>query len=248
MTMTTTPPTTPTYDRIKKLLGRARDTSSPLEADIARELAERMMAAAGISEADVDITGDVDPLATFGFCEEPIGRSWAMTIANAVAAVVGCYAHRMIGSRNGKRTNSIRFVGTERQRDTARQLFTWVTEQIDRCATQAKRSAHTLAPNHVRQWLNSYREGMAHEIGNQATRLAETRKVSVVAAGVSTALARTSAIEMAVDKYKADHGIKRSIRRFHVNDGAYTAGKSDGRSVRLQRDVAGAGRLRLGSG
>lgn len=235
-----------TLDRIRKLLNLAADSgATESEADTARRLAERLMAAANLSHDDIAAVG-TDPLATFGDERvEAESAGWHGVVAMAVARVVGCAVYK---TRDLKASYRV-WVGTEGQREAAIALFGWVVEQINRMAVGARRSAAANVTSSSRAWLGAYRVGVAQAIARQAMELVEARKVSD---DQTPGLVRLSDIEAKIAAYGKEHKLPRLTTgrtssyksREH---GAFAAGSNDGSSIRLQRDL-GKPVLRLGSG
>ncbi|MGN6107075.1 MAG: DUF2786 domain-containing protein [Kofleriaceae bacterium] len=102
-----------TIDKIRKLLNLAgNEGAAPNEADTARRLAESLMAAAGLSDADV-VEQAEDPLATFGVTpHETPNSGWRGFLAMAVSRIVGCYVHWQTDVRGN---TGLRWVGTAAQ-------------------------------------------------------------------------------------------------------------------------------------
>lgn len=230
-----------TVDKIRKLLNLASNASAnENEADTARRLAERMMAAAGLSEADVAANPDEDPLATFGATPAPArSTGWEDFLAVAVARVIGCYVHR---NTNGGLT----WVGTADQREAAMELQTWLVDQVERLAEGARK----IAKEHhagARAYLGAYRRGLASAIAGQAMAIGKQKEQT--ATPDTKALARRSALQNAITAYEKEHKLRsRNVSYKTRALGAYHAGVNDGRSVRLQHDVGGSATKRLGSG
>lgn len=240
-------------DRIRKLLALAKDGSAAQnEADIARSMAERLMAAAGISEGDLEPDDD-DAIETFGASSaegdgaavrgQGHGRAvgWIGVLAVAVARVVGCYVHR-------DEHNVRIWVGTKAQRETAIALHTWAIDQVERLARGAKKIAKQ--SGNARAYMGAYRRGLASAIAAQARALVAHRNN---AKPTGPALVRVSELENRIKAYCKTHGVRYSPdgRRGSYRPsigGAFTAGLNDGRSVRLQHDVIGSSALRLTSG
>jgi hypothetical protein len=233
-----------TIDKIRKLLNLAQNEgANENEADTARRLAERLMAAAGLSEADVGANPDEDPLATFGASPMPkaSGRAgWEDFLAVAVQSITGCYVHQ---SKDGGLT----WVGTMQQRETAIELHMWLVAQVNRLTDGARKiAAHH--PAGSRAYLGAYRRGLASSIASQAMTLRKAQ-TSAAPAPDTKALARRSALQQAVAKYEREHKLRARSTSYKTRAGsAYHAGVNDGRSVRLQHDVGGSTTKRLGAG
>lgn len=243
-----------TIDKIRKLLNLANNASAaPNEAETARILAERLMNAAGISEADVATHPEEDPLATFGTTTSnhdgsmpfvPRERSkmgWESVIALAVARVAGCWCH---GTHDG----GYKWVGTAAQREAAIELHAWVVRQVELLTEGARKIAKS-HPAGARAYLGAYRRGLASAIASQAMRLVQSRAAS--AAPNDPALVRRSAVARALDDYRREHGFKseHGTSSYKTRAGAaYRAGVNDGASVRMRNDVGGSTVKRLGSG
>ena len=234
-----------TLDRIKKLLNLANcDGAAPNEADVARSLAERLMAAAGLTERDVEMTPEGDILASFGTTSENIGRKnavrWMGVVAMAVCRITGAYCHW--DSADGQK--NLTWVGTEAQRETAIELFDWVCKQIERLSNQAKKSA--VISGSPKSWLNAYRAGVAASISEQAREMKKAAPISSPS-GNEKALSVSSKLADALSVYKKTKHLRGSGKYQVGNSGAYAAGQNDGNSVRLRNDLGGNGVKRLTS-
>ncbi|HUS27593.1 MAG TPA: DUF2786 domain-containing protein [Kofleriaceae bacterium] len=239
-----------TVDKIRKLLNLAQNASAnENEADTARRLAERLMAAAGISEADIadSATPDADPLATFGaqHVRSP-EAGWHGILAVAVARVVGCYVHYSWQYEKGRRERALTWVGTQAQRESAIELHAWLISQVERLAKGAARIAKD-HPAGSRAYLGAYRRGLASSIASQAMALGKNREATTQPD--TNALARRSAIQNAIAAYEKQHDLRSTGSSYRTRAlGAFAAGVNDGRSVRLQHDMAGGSVKRLGAG
>ena len=232
-----------TLDRIKKLLNLANcDGAAPNEADVARSLAERLMAAAGLTERDVASFSEEDILSSFGSTVEPIGRKsvvrWMGIVAMAVSRITGAFCH-WDSSPMGK---TLIWVGTSAQRETAIELFDWVCKQIERLSNQARKSA--VISGSPKSWLNSYRLGVASSIATQAVTMVQTHKA---AAGRpdEKAMVLSSKLSDALSSYKKTKHLRGTGKSAVSNGSAYAAGQNDGNSVRLRNDLGGNGVKRL---
>lgn len=221
-----------TVERIRKLLSLAEDDgAAPNEADVARQLAERLMAASGITEADIE-TSVEDPTSTVR--EERVETSssrWIGILAVAVARVVGCAVWR---SHDGTDV----WVGTADQRATAIELHAWLRRQIERLA----KGAAKIAREHrsPRSYLNAYRVGVASAISTQARSMVADRPAP---APGSDALVRQDAVKAAINALLPDN--LKSRGRVRVGLAGFAAGVADGASVRLRNDLSGGGQRRL---
>lgn len=226
-------------DRIRKLLNLANNASaSENEAEVARQLAESMMEAAGISEADLDEDGGLDPLTTVR--PESSGRvpdaAWYGTAATAVARVVGCRVYRNITRKGAE----LVWIGTDAQRETAMELYKWVVSQIDRLARGVKHIAK--GTHRPRAYMNAYRLGVANAIAQQARALRTDHEKVMT----STALVRQDKLKDAIEGH-LPIGLRKTKASYSSQAGL-AAGLNDGRTVRLQKDLGGARQKRLGSG
>ncbi len=224
-------------DRIRKLLAVAdRDGANNNEADTARRLAERLMAAAGITDADIAAADDApDPIAGVA-CEagDYSPQVWAGIAAVAVERVVGCGCY-VDGGR-------IIWIGTVGQRETAIELHRWVCQQIERLADGARR--RVAGRQDARRYLYAYRVGVAEEVAERAEALVAGRDKAVRS---TMALARRDRLAEAI-KAATPPGLRerRGGGRLHAD--GMRAGRSDGASIALQRSVVAAGQRRLTSG
>lgn len=228
-----------TIDRIRKLLSLANNAgASENEAEVARQLAERLMAAVGISEADLDENGGLDPLTTVR--PESSGRvpdiAWYGIAATAVARVVGCRVYRNITRKGAE----LVWIGTDAQRETAMELYKWVVSQIDRLARGVKHIAKEKP--RARAYMNAYRLGVANAIAQQARTLREDHEKVMT----STALVRQDKLQETIENHLPD-GLRKT-KPSYSNQAGLTAGLNDGRTVRLQKDLGRARQKRLGSG
>lgn len=238
---------TKTIDRIRKLLNLADcDGASENEADTAKKIAERLMAAAGLTTADIAEQNEVDPVSTFRAEFHATGGrtavSWVGIVAMAVSRITGCFCHWHTDVHGHKGLN---WVGTNAQREAAIELFPWVVGQVNRLSKGAAKSAKGSGVN-AKAWLNAYRVGVANSLGTQARELVAAR-TQTAATATPEGLVRVSALDNALKAYRASANL--SAKKVPpVNGAAYAAGQSDGNSVRLRHDIGGSGALRLGTG
>lgn len=216
-----------TIDRIRKLLALADDEgAADNEADVARRLAERLMSAAGLSEADVRSTTEGDPVATVAKeVGDKLRSRWPGILAVAVSRITGCYCYRDLNNE-GRLT----WIGTADQRATAIELYGWLCRQVDRLARGAAKSAPTYGK---RGWMNSYRVGVAQAVAEQARAMVEYRDASVKE---STALERRDRVQAAIAALKPQRLTAGRSSRLS-SDAGYAAGQADGRTVQLRRSV-----------
>lgn len=230
-----------TLDRVRKLLALAdNEAASPNEADNARRLAERLMAAAGLTESDIRNGTDEDPAATVGVTSVRAPEAaWYGVLAVAVARVTGCAVWRDVGPWGQVR----RWAGTEDQRAAAVELHAWLIRQVNRLADGAKRSPEYLATRHRRAWLTDYRQGVATAVARLAMQMVESRPKSTD----SAALARVDAVQAAIDKLKPET-LRKARNVYTRASAAYAMGQAAGSSIALRRSV-GVGKSRmLGAG
>lgn len=230
-------------DKIRKLLAMTQSDNAN-EAEVARALADQLMAAAGVTEDD--IRPDADPVSTVRAERSgPIASAgWKSVAAHAVARIVGCYGYRETIYHGGKRIVVRVWIGTDEQRETAAELLAWVIRQIDRLAAGAAKIAKGHA--HPRAFMNAYRVGVASAIAAKAMELVEYRKAH---RPQGPGLVLASQIDAAIAKLKPS-GHDKGGRSLSVMDigGAFTSGRAAGASVALRRDVAAPSALRLRSG
>ncbi len=247
-------------EKIRKLLNLANNAgAAENEADVARQLAEQMMSAAGLTEADL-LESKVDLAATV---REQTSDSFARTdqwngiVAMAVARIVGCASYTSKRPARREKCNGcdrvagdhdhffeegwcIVWVGSDPQRVAAQELYGWVIRQIDTLANGARATARGQARPRV--WMRSYKMGVADAIARTARDIAATHN----AAPLSTeALIVRDAVKRAIDSHMGALRL-RTVRR-RADASAFAAGRNDGASVRMRNSVTG-GHKRLGSG
>lgn len=236
-----------TLDRIRKLMAVAAcDGATTDEADTARAIAERLMSAAGISEADLADAGQAALDADVASVAAERGGSadvrWEAIVCAAVARVVGCVYYREGGGYGptGRLRRRAVWVGTASQRETARALVEHVTDQIERLAANVRR--RLAGRRDLRSYLHAYRMGVASAIAETARAL---RAAHVAAPTTSSALVHRDRVAAAIAAITPPLG---TSRRVAVRGDAYGAGRVDGSTIALQRSVPGAGVRRLGAG
>lgn len=232
-----------TIDRIRKLLSLANDEgASENEAEVARQLAESMMEAAGISEADLDDDGGLDPLTTVRpESSGPVpGAAWYGIAAMAVARVIGCRVYRDIYRVNKRRRSRLVWVGTDAQREAAIEMYRWVVSQIDRLAAGVKVTlkGHPRA----RAYMNAYRLGVANAIAEQARALRQEHERALH----TQALVRRDTLKEAIERVLPE-GLKKTTVMYSDSAGL-AAGQHDGKTIRLQKDLGTGRQMRLNSG
>ncbi len=249
-------------DRIRKLLNLARcEGASPNEAEVARDLAERLMEASGLTEADVGAGPMLDPSHTVRHEASPENDHYGNIVAGAVGRVVGC---RVFSDSLGDRRQACRgcdladgphdhlmdagrvvvWVGTEDQRAAAIELHRWVCSQIDRLANAARATAR--ATTSPKRWLHAYRLGVASAIAEQAREMVAYRSTHSPLS--VDALVIRSNVDHAIEAHMQKLGLNLGRgRRSRAQGAGFFAGKSDGASIGLRQPVAGAGQKRLGS-
>ncbi len=249
-------------DRIRKLLNLANNASaSENEADVARGLAEQLMAASGITEEDVAGIEQVDPSSTVAAEPGDMHDTFGNVVAAAVARIVGCFCYTTKIDAHRQRCRGcdqvagphdhfheggrvIMWVGTTDQRDTAIELHAWVCRQIDRLSIAARRTAKSSTS--PRLWLNSYRLGLASAIAEQARSMVEYRAKYQPSTG--SALVIQSNVMRKIDEHKRTLSLRKSSKASARSGEGFAAGKNDGKSIGLRRSVASSGQKRLGSG
>lgn len=232
-----------TIDRIRKLLALAKDGANENEADNARRMADALMEAAGITDADLDEAGEVDPISTVGATSVPRkSRSWEGVLALAVARVLGCF---VASTPQLKRRV---WYGTQAQREAAVALHAWLVEQVDDLAvryirrlTRAERSSAS----------HAYRLGLASAVAAQARELVAAKPAPAGEAG----LVRRDQLHAAIGQT-----IPPSLRDCWNNGGTGRSpalprglghmerGTVDGAAIQLRRSVGSGQAKRLGSG
>lgn len=240
-------------DRIRKLLEKYEsgkghaDARTATEAESARSIAEGMMAAAGLTEADViaaGAAGEPAPETTVGMTGVVKGRrrppAWQRTIFAAVGRITGCFLYTWTGEDDIE----YRIIGTLDARTRFVTLCDWAFGQIETLAKGAQR-IYADKPD-VRSYMFAYRAGLAEAIAAQSRRLVEVRSAAPAS---STALATRSAVEAAIDRFKPAGLKPNKVRATSVLAGAFAAGKSAGEGIALQpRAAAPAGQRALGGG
>jgi hypothetical protein len=225
-----------TIDRIRKLLALANnDAAAPNEAETAHRLAERLMAAAGLSEADIGASGEVDPVSTVrGERGVKASQKWVGILAVATSRVVGCTVYR------DKASGCLVWVGTDAMRETAKELHGWLVRQVTSLGTAARKRA---PEGHGRRsWLNAYRQGVAVGVGEKVREAVAARPPSELS---GVALERQDAVKAAIKRCLPK---LQSAGRANPNADGFAAGIVDGQSVEFRRSV-GADRSRmLGAG
>ncbi len=248
-------------EKIRKLLNLAsNEAASPNEADVARQLAEQLMAASGITADDVLDAATVDPSTTVRSEPSPEFESYGNIVAAAVARIVGCYvyttkldAHRQrcrgCDAVQGVHDHVVdggrvcMWIGTDDQRDAAIELHAWVVRQIERLAEVARNRARET--DNPRRWLTSYRLGIASAIAEQAREMVAYRSTHAPVAG--QALVVRENVTRAINRAKAELNLRRSRGTRAKDSGGFASGKQDGASVGLRRSVV-SGQKRLGGG
>lgn len=246
-------------EKIRKLLNLARNAgASENEADVAQGLAEQMMSAAGLTEADL-LESQVDLAATVREQTSDTlnrdERNYAGVIALAVSRMVGCRSYQSKRADRREKCNGcdriagdhehffeagwcIVWIGSEPQRVAASELYAWVMRQVDRLANGARASARNA--DKPRQWMVAYRAGVASAIARSALEMSVTQ----VHQQLSTeALVMRNAVQRRIDELTP----RLRMRKRRVRGDAFAAGKNDGSSVALRNSVTG-GHKRLGSG
>lgn len=221
-----------TLDRIRKLLSLASNAAAaPNEADMARALADNLMKASGLTEADIGDSG-VNPVSTVAreYGMKQTGR-WVGVLAVATSRVVGCSVYR------DACTGKVVWVGTADMREAAKEMHAWLVRQVTRLGESARKSAPQ-GPGR-RAWLNAYRQGVA-------TAVAEKVREAVAARPVASVEGRALAVQ---DEVKL--AIKRCMpattppRRARVDASGFAAGKVDGSSVEFRRGMATTDKTRM---
>ena len=248
-----------TIDRIRKLLALVEcDGAAPNESEVARRLAEQLMAAAGLHESDV-LTSTSDKAASV---REQTSRRYdrhGSIIAAAVARIVGCSVYSAARPAHRERCPGcadftdehehifeagtyLVWVGSDDQRVAAIELHGWVCRQIERLSEVARATARE--QHKPRQWLTSYRIGVASAISEQARQIVQFRPV---VQPVGQALVARDSVAHAIARHMAGLNLSKS-RASRVRGDAYAIGRNDGSSVSLRRPMATSGQKKLGAG
>lgn len=213
-----------TLDRIKKLLAVANnDAASENEAETARRLAERLMEAVGISEEEIrnsTLRGE-DPAATVR--REQGDRktsSWKGIVAVAVSRMVNCYVY--VDSY----TKRLQWVGTDSQRESAKELYSWIVKQIDRMTKSAVKGRG-------KSWAQSYRQGVSNAIAKQARELVAERLKNHPQ--TSEALVVQDRIQQAIRACLPK--LNKSKTSSAADGEAFSIGMMDGKTVKLRREM-----------
>jgi hypothetical protein len=222
-------------DRIRKLLALANDAgASDNEADVARDIAAKLMTAHGILESDIT-ESIVDEVATVDRTMFTDGNlEWSRYIGGAVARIVECKFYTT--------GNSGVWVGSTRQRETAQEMYSILVMEVERRAKIAMlwRKAEGFTDAGV--YTKSFKLGMASAISDKSREMVESRAKP----SDSTALERQDKLQKAIkDKtpplYKGK-GVNAK------NTSGFSAGTAVGSTVELRRSVGGSSTKRLGSG
>lgn len=228
-----------TIDRIRKLLALSKDEgASENEAEVAGNLAARLMSAAGLSEADIT-DSIVDEVASVKSVRSVADKDadWKRFAAFASARMVGCRFYT--SSANGK-IDTFVWVGSDRQREAGQELYSWLVTEIERRAKIAGlwRQANDFKDH--RTYVPAFKVGMAQAIAEKSKELVNLQAVTVTD---SLALERKDKLSQAIDALlpKLGHVAGKNIS----NSAGMAAGRVQGASVELRKSVGSNGPRRL---
>jgi hypothetical protein len=240
-------PDTKTIARIKKLLALAKDRrGNENEAEAAQRMAEALMEAANLSEADV-ADGEMDPIFTIGETEAKASKAtWVAWLAGSIAKLVGCHSQRRYRGRTLMRV----WTGTAEQREMADALLNWLMKQINALTRSYYNRLPTTLPQRKRA-ANGFRVGLAAAVARRIQDMTAERK-----AAPGHALERQNRVREAIaNKLDAESRlhflgavtVKGRAVRCDVNHAAI--GQASAAAVQIHRAVPQAqGVKRLGSG
>lgn len=227
-----------TIDRIRKLLALSKDGSNENESEVAGNLAAKLMEAAGLSEDDItdSIVDEVTSVKSVRSVLDKKEFEWKRFAAFAAARMTGC--------RSYTSGVEIVIVGSDRQRDAANELYTWLCAEIERRAKIAGLWRKINDFNDATTYVYAFRIGMASAIHAKAITLMD---LHVDKPTDSKALERKDKLKQAIDALipRLGHGKAANAR----NGAGMAAGSVQGSSVELRRAVGasnGNGPRRLG--
>lgn len=224
-----------TIDRIRKLLALSKDGANENESEVAGNLAAKLMEAAGLSEDDIT-DSIVDEVASVKSVRSILDKKefeWKRFAAFAAARMTGCRCY----------TSGLEFVtvGSDRQREAANELYSWLCAEIERRAKIAGLWRKINDFNDAGTYVPAFRIGMAGAIFDKAAKLVDLQAGAVTD---SKAIERKCKLKDAIESLipRLGQGRAPSAR----NGAGMVAGNVQGSSVELRRSVGSSGPRRLG--
>ena len=216
-----------TLDRIRKLLALANDSgASTNEAEVAGNLAAKLMEAAGLSESDVT-DSVVDEVASVRM--EAIPQTGKITWARYVGAAVS----RISGCRFYTSGNDFCFVGSDRQRDLAKELYSWLHREIESRGKVAGMWRRGEGHDDSNSYVRAFKLGMATAVAEKARDMVTTAPVTTD----SIALERKDKLKVAADRLVPKlHKAKQSG---FTNQSGFASGQVMGQSIELRKSMSG---------
>lgn len=212
-------------ERVRKLLAKAADASSPEEAATAARMVESTMRKYQLAHSDVTIEDQRSGATVEDFqMNRKAAPVWVRTLASAVA-----FLHEVYNIRIGG-TGKIRFVGTDVDVMVAIETMKYLTTAINRLTKLHGGDKHE---------SNSFRLGAVEVISYRLRELARERRAEFQQSG-STALVECK--QALVEKWKEDCGMKiknGSRPKSRINGDAYAAGRRAGQSIGLNEQLNG---------
>lgn len=150
-------------NKIKKMLAMGeRSEGNEHEAQVAMEMAYKLMAKHNIDRAEIMDDDDVESFGKECFTRKR-GGPWARDICFAIARLYFC-KYYYSGGKN--RTDTHHFIGTDSNVAIAQMVSNFVMDIID---NEAKRTAIATLTESKTQYLNSFRNTAGKRIASRAT-------------------------------------------------------------------------------
>lgn len=209
-------------ERIQKLLNMANGSVQGNEADVALKMAHDLMAAHGITMAELDAAGRDKELGALGQWNkgDKAYKVWERTLASAMAKLFDC---QIVYGHPTSRKLSMNFIGREGNVKTAWIMYDWIHDKLWNDA-KAKFVPYSAAA------CNSYCVGAANTIYSRVVEM----KAQDDANGEGWGLVVVN--EVTEYKHSLYPTLSKMNSRATVGDGrAYAAGSADGKGIGLNK-------------
>lgn len=211
-------------ERVRKLLAKANDASSPEEAAVAASMAEKTMRKYQIENYEVTLADarKEATVATYKVNPKIVPR-WVGQLAVAVARLHEVYTYRIGG------VGSLRFVGLDVDVEVAVETLRYLTDTVNRLAKAHKGGV---------RGNNSFRAGATVVLCARLREMSENRQNDT-----STSKELVVCKQALIDNWKESTGIvlrKGSTSKTSVDMNSYVAGCEAGRNIGLNKQVTAA--------
>ena len=215
-------------DRIEKLLRMAADCSSPNEAAIAANRAQKLMEKYQISEADV-VLDELKTGVGMGTENVTFGKQMPTYQNHLLVAVAKFHECEVVGTRVGS-AKAATFRGYKYDVQAAVYTFKFLTSTIEKLCNSNWIEYKALGGSeHGKRWKDSFRKGAAAAVMETLRKLAKENNKTEV--GTSLVIAKKNAIAQHYGQTRYKSGSSRAT------SSSYSRGYAQGKNVRVNKAI-----------